>query len=219
MSVTAAADRPVPGLSPRLRTLLRFGVPLIVLVAMVLGTKFVSTSSSVASGPKKFSAAEYGKTEFPKVQAAIRKRAVPAATLAQGIAADQAAAAKKYGVDAGTGPEMSVSFTGVATTSTSGIYTVKVAGLPAGLLVRVQTGPAINGTDLRDATGDITFGQFTNQINYQNAASALNQQMKSKVLAGVDAAHLSGKTISVVGVFQLINPTGWLVTPAELSVQ
>ncbi len=28
------------------------------------------------------------------------------------------------------------------------------------LLVRVQTGPAINGTELRDATGEITFGQL-----------------------------------------------------------
>jgi predicted lipoprotein len=30
---------------------------------------------------------------------------------------------------------------------------------------------------------------------------------------------LTGKTISVVGVFQLINPNGWLVTPVKLDVK
>jgi predicted lipoprotein len=94
-----------------------------------------------------------------------------------------------------------------------------VAGVPADLLIRVQTGPAINGTDLRDATGTITFGQFTNQIAYQNAASALNDQLKQKVLSKIGTSKLTGKTISVVGAFQLINPKGWLVTPATLSVQ
>ncbi|MGT2466735.1 DUF2291 family protein [Mesorhizobium atlanticum] len=29
-----------------------------------------------------------------------------------------------------------------------------------------RSGPAINGTDLRDATGDIVFGKFKNQIEY-----------------------------------------------------
>lgn len=217
--MSAVVDRPTPGLSTRVRRILPYGIPLIVLAAMVFGTKFVSTDSTLASGPKKFSAADFGKTEFPKVQTAIRKRAVPATTLAAAVSANQAAAAKKYGVDAGTGSEISVIFTGVAGRAESGIYPVKVAGVPAGLLIRVQTGPAINGTDLRDATGTIQFGQFANQINYQNAGTALNEQMKQKVLAKVDTAHLSGKTISVVGVFQLINPKAWLVTPSELTVR
>jgi predicted lipoprotein len=83
----------------------------------------------------------------------------------------------------------------------------------------VQTGPAINGTDLRDATGTITFEQFTNQIDYQNAGSALNKEMKAQVLSKIDNGNLTGKTLSVVGVFQLINPNSWLVTPVRLDVQ
>jgi predicted lipoprotein len=94
-----------------------------------------------------------------------------------------------------------------------------VAGVPSDLLIRVQTGPAINGTDLRDATGTISFGQFSNQIAYQNAGSALNDKLKQQVLSKIGTASLTGKTISVVGAFQLINPKGWLVTPATLSVQ
>jgi predicted lipoprotein len=146
---------------------------------------------------------------------------VPAKTLASALTANAADAIKKYGVPfpGGVGPEMPVKFTGVVGKGTDGIYIVKVPGVPPDLLIRVQTGPAINGTDLRDATGTITFGQFTNQIAYQNAASALNEQLKQKVLSKIGTGSLTGKTISVDGAFQLINPKGWLVTPATLSVQ
>ncbi len=83
----------------------------------------------------------------------------------------------------------------------------------------MQTGPAIMGTDLRDGTGTIQFGQFTNQIDYQNAGSALNKEMKKQVLSKLDTADLTGKTVSVVGVFQLTDPAKWLVTPVSLEVK
>ena len=83
----------------------------------------------------------------------------------------------------------------------------------------MQTGPAINGTELRDAPGTIEFGQFTNQIEYQNAGAALNDEMKKQVLAGVNTANLNGKTITVTGAFRLINPKSWLVTPVRMSVE
>ncbi len=77
-------------------------------------------------------------------------------------------------------------------------------------MIRVQTGPAVNGTELRDATGEIQFGQFKNQIEYQNAGAALNNEMKKQVLQCVDVENLNGKTVSVVGVFKVVNPkTGW----------
>ena len=192
----------------------------ILLVAMGLSTKVVKIGSGADSQSKEFEPAAYGQKQFPKTQAAIEKRAVDAATLAAAIAKDQDAAGKQYGVaGGGVGPEMSVKFTGVAGNEDSGVYEVKVPGLPDSLMIRVQTGPAINGTDLRDATGDISFGQFTNQIDYQNAGYAINSEMKKEVLSKVDTTKLTGKTISVVGVFQLINPNGWLVTPVKLDVK
>jgi predicted lipoprotein len=153
------------------------------------------------------------------VQKAVEGKAVDATTLAAAIAADASAAGKKYGVQGNTAPEVSVKFTGVLGEGASGVYPVTVDGLPATTLVRVQTGPAVNGTDLRDATGKITFGQFTNQIEYQDAGSALNNELKAEVLAKYEGQDLKGKTVSVVGVFQLINPNGWLVTPVKLDVQ
>jgi predicted lipoprotein len=87
------------------------------------------------------------------------------------------------------------------------------------VIVRLQTGPFISGTDLRDATGTIAFSQFANQIEYQNAGSALNKQMKKDVLSKVDTANLTGKRISVVGVFLLTDANSWLVTPVKLDLQ
>ena len=119
---------------------------------------------------------------------------------------------------ADAGPEMSVSFTGQAGKQESGVYDVRVAGVPGTVHVSVQTGPAINGTDLRDATGLISFGQFKNQIDYQNAGSALNAEMK-RAIAKAAAGDLTGKAVSVVGVFQLTDADDWVVTPVRLEVR
>ena len=202
-----------------MRLTMALAAAVVLLAAMAIDTKVVRIGSAANVQPGTFSAAEYGKSEFPKVRANIEKRAVDAATLASAIAKDQTAAAKDYGVEAGVGPEIPIKFTGVAGKEDSGVYDVSVEGVPGTVLIRVQTGPAIMGTDLRDATGTINFGQFTNQIEYQNAGSALNKEMKKEVLSKIDTAKLTGKTISVVGAFQLTDPNNWLVTPVKLDVQ
>ncbi|MER8444916.1 DUF2291 domain-containing protein [Mesorhizobium sp. M1066] len=211
-----ASTRPV---STNLRRALAGAAIVVLLGAMALDTKVVRIGSAGDVRSAVFSAADYGKSEFPKVQADVEARAADAVTVATAIAKDRATAEKEYGVPAGVGPVISVKFTGVVGEGKSGIYKVAVEGLPDTLMIRVQTGPAINGTELRDATGKITFGQFTNQIEYQDAGSALNNEMKKEVLAKVDASTLTGKTISVVGAFKLVNPKSWLVTPVRLDVK
>jgi predicted lipoprotein len=218
MTATSAVQQR-PGISPKAKRFVWIGVAAAVLIAMALSTKVVDINSTQGAPAGSFSPSAWGKKEFPQVQAAIDKRAVDAKTLAAAVAADPTAAGKKYGVQTGAGAEVPVRFTGVVGNGDSGIYAVKVPGLPKDLLIRVQTGPAVNGTDLRDAPGNIKFGQFKNQIDYQNAGAALNNELKKQVLAKVDTAHLKGKTITVVGAFQLINPKGWLITPVKLRVQ
>jgi predicted lipoprotein len=107
-------------------------------------------------------------------------------------------------------------FTGKVHDCESGICEVDVKGMPKDVSVRMQVGPAINGTDLRDATGTLGFGQFTNQIEYQDAGAALNEEMKKQVLD--PAGDLDGKSVTVTGAFTAINPQGWLVTPSDLEV-
>lgn len=165
-----------------------------------------------------FLARSHGASEFPKVKASIEQRAVDAVEVGNALAADKAAAGKKYGVGS-VNPVIPVKFTGTVEERKANYNVVKVDGMPEGMVIRVQTGPAVNGTELRDATGEIQFGQFKNQIEYQNAGAALNNEMKKQVLQGVDVENLNGKTVSVVGVFKVVNPKNWLVTPVELEVK
>src|SRR5699024_1309257 len=98
-------------------------------------------------------------------------------------------AAESYAQSASGKPVYSVTLTGTFGEGKSGIYDIDVNGV-SDLRIRVQTGPAINGTDLRDATGTMAFGDFSTQIEYQNAASALNAEMKAQVLDDVDTENL-----------------------------
>ena len=204
----------------RLRAGIIGAVVVVVLIAMALNTKVVKIGSDIGADTGAFSAETYGPANFPKVQTEIEKRAVDAPKLAAAIAKDRAAAAKQYGVPATAGAEMSVKFTGVAGKNESGNYTVAVAGLPNTIAVQVQTGPFISGQDLRDATGAITFAQFHNQMEYQNAGGALIAELKKNVLSKVATDKLTGKKISVVGAFTLsdADPNTWLVTPVKLDV-
>lgn len=186
-----------------------------VLAAMALDTTVVRIGSEADVRAAKFSPEAFGTETFPKVQANVTARAVDAVELAAAIVADPKAAEAKYSV----GGVYPVKLEGVVGEGKSGIYFVDVAGIPAPLRLRVQTGPAINGTELRDVTGEINFSQFTNQIEYQDAGSALNKEMKKLVLDGIDNTALTGKTVAVVGAFKLVNPKSWMITPVSLEVK
>lgn len=216
---TQPETKPDEAMKPKRGLIIGAAIALVLVAAIGLDTKFVTIGSEHDVRAEVFSPETFGAAEFPKTQASIEERAVDAKTLGEAILANKAEAGKKYGVGTAVGPVIPITFTGVAGEAKSGIYTVVAEGLPAGIAIRVQTGPAINGTELRDATGTIAFGQFTNQIEYQDAGSALNNEMKKQVLAGIDTATLTGKTITVTGVFKLVNPKNWLVTPVRLKVQ
>lgn len=190
----------------------------VVLAVMAWDTKVVEIGSEAALEGG-FSADTYGGEHFPDIQASVEERAVEASELASAVLDDSTAAGQKYGVGEGFGPVVPVTFTGTFGEARSGIYPVSVDGVSDEITIRVQTGPAINGTDLRDATGEISFGEFTNQIEYQNAGASINDAMKKAILANVDTANLEGKSVSVTGVFKLINPKNWLVTPVSLEVE
>lgn len=190
----------------------------VVVGAIGFDTKVVKIGSDADVRQQAFSPEAYGAAEFPKVKASVEERAADAVEVGTALVADKDAAGKKYGVGS-VNPVIPIKFTGTVEERKSNYNVIKVDGFPEGMAIRVQTGPAVNGTDLRDATGTIEFGQFKNQIEFQNAGSALNNEMKKQVLEGVDVDNLVGKTVSVTGVFKLVNPKNWLVTPVGLEVK
>lgn len=201
------------------RTVLWSAVAAVVVIGAIgFDTKVVTIGSDGDVRQQAFSPESYGASEFPKIKASVEERAADAVEVGQALASDKDAAGKKYGVG-NVNPVIPIKFTGTVEERKSNYNVIKVDGLPEGMAIRVQTGPAVNGTDLRDATGTIEFGQFKNQIEFQNAGSALNNEMKKQVLQGVDVNNLVGKTVSVTGVFKLVNPKNWLVTPVGFEVK
>lgn len=217
MSTQANQVTPKPAKSSR-AVLWSVIAAVVVIGAIGFDTKVVKIGSDADVRQQVFSPDAYGAAEFPKVKASVEERAADAIEVGTALATDKDAAGKKYGVGS-VNPVIPVKFTGTVEERKSNYNVIKVDGFPEGMAIRVQTGPAVNGTDLRDATGTIEFGQFKNQIEFQNAGSALNNEMKKQVLEGVDVDNLVGKTVTVTGVFKLVNPKNWLVTPVGLEVK
>lgn len=205
--------------APRRGLLVACALGVVVLGAIALDTKVVRIGSSADLRQQAFSPDAFGEKSFPAIQAAVEKRAVDALTLGPAVLADKDGTIKQYGTPSSTGAILPVRLTAVAGDDKSGIYDLKVDGLPPEIHIRVQTGPAINDTVLRDVTGDIKFGQFKNQIEYQDAGSAINREMKKEVLDPIDTAALTGKTVEVIGAFRIINPKNWLITPVRVTVK
>jgi predicted lipoprotein len=190
----------------------------LVIAAMALDATWRSDKAARLTGPPKFDPAAYRAKNFPKVAAEIDKRAVALPTLAAALTRDPDAAGKQYGVRQGSSPyNFAVKGEGVAGKDASGLLAVKVPGAH-GVSVNLQVGPAINGTSLRDAAGFITFNQFINQNDYADAGTALNDEVKAKVLKGVDGTTLRGKHVAFTGAFTYLAPTVMTVTPTRLEV-
>jgi predicted lipoprotein len=186
-----------------------------IVAAMALDASWRSDKAPRVTARPTFDAAAYGTKTYPKVVAAIDKRAVPVGDLAPAIQDDIDAAGKKYGSRQGSSPyNFAVSGEGIAGKPESGLLPVRVHGA-GDVNVNVQIGPAINGTALRDAAGFITFNQFVNQVDYADAATALNNQVKAKVLKGV--GDLEGKRVKFTGAFTYLAPTVMTVTPVRLE--
>ncbi|OCX61715.1 hypothetical protein BFP70_14595 [Thioclava sp. SK-1] len=196
------------------------GAALITLIgAIALDTKIVTIGGEDDLRQQAFNPDLFGAQEFPRIRDIITQQAADASTLMQALHMDKAAAIAKYGTMTGAFPVLSVSVTGTVAPGKSGIFPIVVHGLPKDVKIRLQTGPAINGTELRDAVGDIAFGAFKNQIEFQDAGAGINRAMSAAVLTDLDRAALPGRTVSATGAFTMINPKSWLITPVSLLVK
>ena len=190
-----------------------------IIAAIAVDTTVVRIGSDLDVRQQVFDPDAFGEKQFPRIRDIVMKRAPDALKLAEELAADKKAAIAKYGTPGGIGAFLPVRLTGVIGEGKSGVFNVNIEGFPEKTRVRVQTGPAINGTSLRDISGDIEFGAFKNQIEYQDAGSGINRTMSASILSDLERDKLTGKTITVVGVFNLISPKNWLITPVSLEVR
>ena len=157
-----------------------------------------------------------------KVLPAVQQNAVDVSTVVAAIEKDPAAAGQEYGKRSGTGSPFAYlvkgtgTVTEVDTEAPTGPLTVEIAGAEP-VKIFIATGPVIAGTAIRDGVGFITFGDFTNQIDYQNVANQINARVKSDVIAKVRVKDLKGKKVTFAGAFSALAPGSILVVPTELT--
>ncbi|BCB92047.1 DUF2291 family protein [Phytohabitans suffuscus] len=193
----------------------------VLVAAILLSTEYRSVDSVAATQQQGFDPARYGADNYrSEVVPAIEESATPLPELFAALSADKEAAGRKYGHRQGTGPySFAVEGEGVAGEVTGTLLAVTGTGLPEQIRVSIQVGPAINGTALRDAAGFITFGQFLNQVEYADAATALNNEMRTALLTGLDPAGLEGKKISFTGAFSFLTASTITITPIAIEEQ
>ncbi|MDN4609887.1 DUF2291 family protein [Arthrobacter burdickii] len=191
----------------------------IVFVAAVFNVKVVSTADADAAATEgQLDPASYAADQFGTITDTIEAEAVPLPDLLTQLAggADES----EFGNTSGASSAFAfpVTFTGVAGAATPPVMPVTVEGIPPETTVQVQVGPALNGTALRDVTGEISFNEFTNQLEYQDVATQLNDLVRAEVLTDFDAVAAQGKTITVTGAFLRVNPQLVSVVPISIEV-
>ena len=188
-------------------------VTAMVLVAAGFSTKVVSIADADAASAGGFDPASFASEHFAEISDTITKDAVELPELLAELAAGADEA--DFGNTSGASSAFAfpVTFEAVAGTLTAPVLPVTVDGVDPAIVVQIQVGPAINGTALRDVTGTISFNQFTNQLEYQEVGTELNNLARDEVLAAFDAAAAQGKTIRVTGTFLRVNPALVSVVP------
>lgn len=160
-----------------------------------------------------------------KVVPTVRSGATDAGILIPALRKDPAATAKQFGHDVGGADNFLIRFSGkvtkIDTSSMNGLITVSLPLEGQPMDVQVQVGPIISGTALRDAVGFITFGLFTNQMQFGDVGDELNNRVLKKVLAGVEPKTLLGKTVFIEGAFTYdsASPRTVVVTPVVLTLE
>jgi predicted lipoprotein len=203
MRIRPASARSVAGLGACLITAALWAGGL---VATVVPIAPKAGAPTAADNGAPFDATTYANGIWQsKVLPAVAQHSVALDVLLGALKADPAAAAKKYGNEIAGQPNFLVHFTGtvtkIDTSSPLGAMTVSVPVNGTTTDVKVDIGPVILGTALRDALPFISFGQFLNQIQYGDVADALNAKIGSDVVSKVDIAKLEGKKLTVAGAF------------------
>lgn len=83
--------------------------------------------------------------------------------------------------------------------------------------LEIQIGPVISGNLIRDSLDFVSFGDFTNQMEYSKFGSILNDKVKEQVLSGFDFKEMIGYEIEFLGIFTA-ETADILLTPVKIEI-
>lgn len=159
-----------------------------------------------------------------KAVPALDQRAIPANKLVAAIDADLERAGAELGRRAGEGSAWTfvVSGTGVVSSvdaaSRRGSAEVTLTGTAPARAVRLQIGPVVSGTAIRDALPFVAFNDFADQLAFADVGRALTARALRTLRPGI-AQLRPGQAVRFTGVVNVRAPGEPLVvTPVALSV-
>jgi len=83
----------------------------------------------------------------------------------------------------------------------------------------VQIGPAVRGAAIRDALDFVSFGDFTNQIDFARFGKAFNTYVNHNTLEKLPRDGLVGRKATVLGAYPFVSAAETpLVTPVEITI-
>lgn len=194
-------------------------VALALLVAMAASTRWLSPEQVSELTPKPFVPAEFAAEQFPQVQQKVVANAVDVTDLAAALASNVESAGRTYGVDSGSGKyTVPVRAVGKVASVDANWIVLDTPGVKD-YTVRIPLGTTISGNPIRDVTGDITFGDFTDQTTYQEVANQFKLLVQREITDKLEKDQLPGRTVTVYGAFTTGGaPRQIIIQPVQLEV-
>jgi len=180
-----------------------------------------STNADGSLDAKTFVAQNWSGKIVPDLEA----HAAKVEDVVQALAKDAASAEKKYGRRGDETAPFNFVVVGSAriksidTESAAGTAELDVPDVSGDGEVRLQIGPVIKGSSLRDSLSFIKFGDFVNQLDYANISREINFYARDNVLADLRSGDAAGKVVSFVGAFTEDSEGSVLVTPVQVKVE
>jgi predicted lipoprotein len=187
----------------------------ILVVLMLLNTRFLTPAEVAAIAPKPFDPVQSATDIWGKAQTDVPAQAAPAAEVVPAFQSDLKAAATQYKA---VSPNENVyvfpvTAQGTVVEASATSLRLQVAGVPANTPVLVPLSTGLNGTVVRDLMG-FKFADAPGQTQFQFVGDELKKLMQTEVEKVGDPAALQGKTVTVVGAVN-VNATGNTVPAAK----
>lgn len=207
--------------SPLIRRLVIAGALVVLGIAMVLNTKFLTPDEVDALTPDEFDSQATAEELFAEAQTELVGDAEELGPIVVALAEDSEAAAEEF--DAYTPSEgitaYPVTVTGTVEEATDENLVLTAEGVEEDRPVVIPLGNALDGNLIRDLMG-FGFGDAPGQTDYQQVGTHLSALLQSNAqdAVGEDPAALEGEEITVQGILRDVS-TGEDSGEAPLVVQ
>lgn len=105
----------------------------------------------------------------------------------------------------------------VETEKKAGYIELEIDGYTGSVVTRIQTGPILKKTAVRDYLSFIDINNYSDQIQYAQLSKNINTYIYENVIGNLDINDLQGKSVTFYGCFTFENNEEILITPVVLE--